>query len=118
VAAIEDELARGRALTSPEWTGLHLEDAPLRPTPHEIGAVAGFGLASEEPPLRANVYVFDTWSGGDGVGERLRQLVDGGPYRALSAVNGALLLFAVAETDDPAVERVLRRFVGKFHGME
>jgi len=118
VSSVDDELARGRDLTSPAWTGLELHDVPPRPLPEEVGALAGFGLASRELALRANVYVFDSWNGGGEVGERLRQAVDGGPYRALSAVNGALLLFAIAETDDPAVERLLRRFVGKFHGIE
>ena len=116
--SLEAELARARALTSPAWTGLDLVDREPVPSPADVGALGGFGLALADPPMRANVYVFGGWNAGAAVGDRLRELVDGGPYRAVSANNGALLLFAVSEAPGPAGELALDQLVGKFHGME
>jgi hypothetical protein len=65
-----------------------------------------------------SVYVFEGWSAGAEAGARLTSLVDGGRYRAVSAVNGALLLFAVSEAPGPESESALRALVGAFHGME
>jgi hypothetical protein len=115
---VDDELARARALTSPAWTGLDLVERDPRPSPEEVGAVAGFGLALDAPPLRADVYVFESWGAGIEVGARLEALVDGGPYQAVSVVNGALLLFAVSEDPGPDGEAALHRLISAFHGME
>jgi hypothetical protein len=117
VPSVESELARARALTSPAWTGLDLVDREPIPSPADVGALDGFGLALADPPLRANVYVFDGWNAGAAVGDRLCEFVDGDPYHAVSAVNGALLLFAVSEAPGEAGEVALDRLIDKFNGM-
>ncbi|MEO5724647.1 MAG: hypothetical protein ABIQ39_03260 [Ilumatobacteraceae bacterium] len=116
--SLEDELARARALTSTEWTGLDLVERSPAPSPVDVGAIGGFGLALADPPLRASVYVFESWNGGAAAGDWLRDLVDGSQYHAVSAINGALLLFAVSEAPGEAGELALDHLVGKFHGME
>jgi hypothetical protein len=116
VPSVEAELARARILTSPTRTGLDLVDRVPQPSAAEVGALAGIGLGLADPPLRVSVYVFGAWNAGAEVGDRLHELVDGGPYRAVSEVSGALLLFAVSEDPGERGERALDRLVRAFHG--
>jgi hypothetical protein len=116
VPSIEDELDRAHALISTDWTGLDLVEADLVPTAHDVGALDGFARRLVDPPLRANLYVFDAWGAGAAVGDELCRLVDGDGYHAVSAVNGALLLFAVSEAPGEAGDAALNRLLDRFHG--
>ena len=94
--------------TSPGNTGLGLREQPPQPNPSDVGALAGFGLRLDDPPLRGSVYVFADWNEGAVVGEQLRELVDGGSYRAVSTISGAVpLLFAVSEEPGEHGEQAL-----------
>lgn len=115
---VDEELDRARALTSAAWTGLDLTPRDPQPSPDAVGAVTGFGLGLESPRLRASVYVFESWGAGQEVGARLEALLDGDPYRAMSLVNGALLLVAICEEPGPEGDAALHRLISAFHGME
>ena len=112
------ELQRAEALVGPEWSGLQLEHRPASPRPEDIGAVTGFGLAMADPQLQASVFLFDAWGQGRDAGRALQEMTDGDGYRAATALNGALMLFAVADADDPASVAALDQLIGAFSGME
>jgi hypothetical protein len=96
----DEWINRARALLSPERTGLTLKDAPPDPTPDEIGATAGFGLAAEDCDLLVSVYVFEEWGQGqlhlDGLSDR----GEAQDRKTLAIVNGCLLIFATSGSAD------------------
>ena len=108
------ELQRG-------WVLLGLADVPLderdpNPSAEGVGAAAGFGFEVAGSAVQGSVYVFDRWGGGDDVGARLVDLVDGDGYDARYTVNGALLLVVVGS--DAAAGETLDALVGAFAGLE
>lgn len=112
------ELQRAEALLSAESSGLELHRQDAHPPPDAIGAVDGFGVVMADHGLQASVYLFEAWGAGRDAAAMLEEMTDGDRYRAASALNGALMLLAVAEADDAAAVAALDQLIGAFSGME
>jgi hypothetical protein len=112
------ELERAEALVSRAWPGIDLERCDANPPFADLGASAGFGFTRDDPRLRASVYVFDRWGGGQQPGAMLVEMVDGDRYQAAYAVNGALMVFGVVDADSDGGADGLDQLIAAFAGLE
>ena len=95
---IEQELARARTLLTSERVKSEWIEVPLQVSPETVGAVAGFGLETDEPKVYGAVYVFEAWGEGNSAPwEILEAEVPDEGARILRAGNGRLFFFGYTD---------------------
>ncbi len=104
---ITAELRRAKALLSLSRTGVQLSEAPVDPPARDVGAVAGVGLRSVLPHVRADIYIFDDGDAGE---VAIQQFASEVPASGTTS-NGAMIAVVTA-SDDALLRRLLSAFAG------
>ena len=95
-----------------------VQDADAVPTAEDVGAADALGLDWPDEQAHVSVYLFSDYADAAAAQERLRGYAAQTDLTVETAVNGDLLLWAVAPTDDDRALARIDGLAGSFTGRE
>ena len=95
-----------------------IQDTDAVPTAEDVGAADALGLDWPDEQAHVSVYLFSDYTDAAAAQERLRGYAAQTDLTVETAVNGDLLLWAVAPGDDDHAQARIDGLAGSFSGRE